>query len=463
MESDSRRGKALNAAFSERYLRHLLLPEIGESGQRKLSKARVLLVGAGGLAAPAALYLAAGGVGRIGVVDNDLVEISNLQRQVLFSQADLGRSKLEVMKERLLLANPDLVFEGHERFLTAANADEILCGYDLGIDCTDNFAARYALNDACLRQGKSFVYGGLHRFEGQVSVFGAGGPCYRCLFPEQSALGLEPCGEKTGIPSCAEAGVLGVLPGIIGSLQALEAIKMILSIGDCLRGRLLTFDGLSMRFDELKLVPEPDCVCRQSVCAAGTERQALSQANSQDLSQANSQAVSPTSSQAPAKVRSLSCEALRSKLEAGENLLLVDVRTDKERKVMRFTPSYFAPLPVEQEELSAWLEAGAAYCTGTESSAGVGSSPGAESATGAESCSGAESGPGASGPGLGAPEPAPLQVVVYCRSGQRSLSGTASLVSLGVDAVNLEGGILAWYKLYQDYRLTSDVSTGDGA
>lgn len=237
-----------------RYARHLALPGVGEAGQARLKAARVLLVGAGGLGSPAALYLAAAGVGTIGLVDDDRVDVSNLQRQVLHGTAAVGSSKVESAAARLQDLNPGVTLRRHATRLTAANALEILRDYDVVIDGSDNFPTRYLVNDACVLLGKPDVYGAILRFEGQVSVFGKGGPCYRCLYREPPPPHL--------VPSCEEAGVLGVLPGIIGSIQALEAMKLILAVGEPLVGRLLLFDGLKLVTRELQLSRDPECpVC----------------------------------------------------------------------------------------------------------------------------------------------------------------------------------------------------------
>jgi adenylyltransferase/sulfurtransferase len=235
-----------------RYSRHLLLPEVGVEGQRKLKGARVLTIGAGGLGSPLSLYLAAAGVGTIGIVDFDVVDLTNLQRQIVHGTSTLGRSKLESAKARLTDLNPNLKVESHEARLSAENALEIIREYDIVVDGTDNFPTRYLVNDACVLLGKPNVYGSIFRFEGQASVFYAKeGPCYRCLYSEPPPPGL--------VPSCAEGGVLGVLPGIIGSIQALETIKLILGAGDSLIGRLVLFDALKLKFRELKLRKDPDC------------------------------------------------------------------------------------------------------------------------------------------------------------------------------------------------------------
>ncbi len=238
-----------------RYSRHLIMPEVGLDGQRKLKSASVLIVGAGGLGTPSATYLAAAGVGRIGILDFDTIEKSNLHRQVLYSEQDVGRSKADVARERLLQINPNIGIEVHKVRLDSSNALEILGGYDVILDGTDNFPTRYLVNDACVLLGKPNVYASIFRFEGQASVFFAKeGPCYRCLYPEPPPPGM--------VPSCAEGGVLGVLPGIMGSIQAAEAIDLILGKGRSLIGRLLLFDALDMSFKELKLRKNPNC----SVC-----------------------------------------------------------------------------------------------------------------------------------------------------------------------------------------------------
>ncbi|HLB38574.1 MAG TPA: molybdopterin-synthase adenylyltransferase MoeB [Gemmatimonadales bacterium] len=238
-----------------RYSRHLLLPEVGPDGQARLRAARMLVIGAGGLGSPAALYLAAAGVGTLGLVDSDSVDLSNLQRQILHGTSGVGRSKLESAAARLRDLNPHVRVEAFEARLTSANALEILRDFDVILDGSDNFPTRYLVNDACVLLGKPNVYGAVFRFEGQASVFHATlGPCYRCLYPEPPPPGL--------VPSCAEGGVLGVLPGIVGSLQALEALKLVLGVGESLVGRLVLVDGLTLRFRELALRKDPACpVC----------------------------------------------------------------------------------------------------------------------------------------------------------------------------------------------------------
>lgn len=248
--------------FHQRYSRHLLLPEIGLRGQRRLEAARVLVVGAGGLGSPSAFYLAAAGVGHLRLADDDVVDRSNLQRQILHVDADTGMPKVDSAETRLNALNPRTVVEAIQERVTSDNVERILDDVDVVVDGADNFAVRYLLNDACVKLGKPLVYGAVHRFQGQVSVFDAGrhrgtAPCYRCLFPEPPPPGAA--------PNCSEVGVLGVLPGVVGMLQATEALKLLLHLGDSLRGRLLHFDALGMRFRETRLPPDPEC----AVCAPG--------------------------------------------------------------------------------------------------------------------------------------------------------------------------------------------------
>ena len=249
----------VDADFSERYSRHLRLPDVGLQGQQALEAARVLLVGAGGLGSPAAYYLAAAGIGTLRIADDDVVDRSNLQRQILHTDARIGMPKVESATLALSALNPRTRIEAVRERITSDNVERLLDGIDVVVDGADNFPARYLLNDACVKLGKPLVYGAVHRFEGQASVFDAGrhrgsAPCYRCLFPEPP--------PPESAPNCAEAGVLGVLPGVIGLLQATEAIKLLLGIGDPLRGRLLQFDALAMRFRETRLLPDPQCpVC----------------------------------------------------------------------------------------------------------------------------------------------------------------------------------------------------------
>src|SRR5438552_4453120 len=236
-----------------RYSRHVIIPEVGMTGQRKLKAAGVLMIGTGGLGAPLGMYLAAAGVGRLGLVDFDVVDVSNLQRQIIHGTRDVGRPKISSARDRLEDINPHVEIETHETRLTSANALQLFRNYDVIVDGTDNFPTRYLVNDACVLTGKPNVYGSIFRFEGQASVFGTKeGPCYRCLYPEPPPPGL--------VPSCAEGGVLGILPGLVGLIQATEAIKLIIGKGEPLIGRLLLVDALGMRFRELKLRKNPDCV-----------------------------------------------------------------------------------------------------------------------------------------------------------------------------------------------------------
>ncbi|HLU13114.1 MAG TPA: molybdopterin-synthase adenylyltransferase MoeB [Arenimonas sp.] len=256
------RGSEEDADFLERYSRHLRLPQVGLEGQRKLAQASVLVVGAGGLGSPAAYYLAAAGIGRMLIADDDVVDRSNLQRQILHGEQRIGQAKVESAAASLSALNPRVKIEPRRVRVTADTVDELVAGVDLVLDGADNFPARYLLSDACVKHAKPLVYGAVHRFEGQVSVFDAGrqrgrAPCYRCLFPEPPA--------PEDAPNCAEAGVLGVLPGVIGLLQATEAIKLILGIGEPLTGRLLHFDALGMRFRETRLPADPEC----PACAPG--------------------------------------------------------------------------------------------------------------------------------------------------------------------------------------------------
>src|SRR5687768_13833189 len=307
-----------------RYARHLILPEIGRAGQERLKAARVLLLGAGGLGAPAGLYLAAAGVGTLGVVDYDVVEESNLHRQVLFGQADVGRPKLAAALERLAAANPLVALEPHELRLDSANALDLIASYDLVVDGTDNFPTRYLVNDACVLAGKPDVYGAIARFEGQVAVFwGARGPCYRCLFPEPPPPGL--------VPSCAEGGVLGVLPGVIGSLQASEAIKLILGVGEPLIGRLLVFEALRARVHELRVRKDPAC----PVCSENPTLTAL-------VDYERFCAGEPAAA-APSELE-IAPRQLAEWRAAGRDLLILDVRTPDEAALAALPGTLLLPL-----------------------------------------------------------------------------------------------------------------------
>jgi len=250
---------AISPREYRRYGRHLIIPEVGMEGQRRLKSSKVLIIGTGGLGSPSSLYLAAAGVGTLGLIDFDVIDETNLHRQILYTEKDIGRSKVQTAKDRLQLANPNTVIKTFEEPLNSGNALEIFKGYDVIVDGTDNFPTRYLTNDACVILGKPNVYASIFRFEGQAMVFypKAGGPCYRCLYPKPPPPGL--------VPSCAEGGVLGLLPGLVGLIQATEAVKLILGRGDPLIGRLLVYDALSMTFDELKIRKNPNCpVCSQS-------------------------------------------------------------------------------------------------------------------------------------------------------------------------------------------------------
>ncbi|HBL27555.1 MAG TPA: molybdenum cofactor biosynthesis protein MoeB [Acidobacteria bacterium] len=366
---------ALTPGEIRQYSRHLILPEVGMEGQRRLKAARVLVVGAGGLGSPLGLYLAAAGVGTLGLVDFDVVDESNLHRQVLYGHAAVGRPKIQVALERLADVNPHIRLVPHELRLVAGNALELLADYDLVVDGTDNFATRYLVNDACVLLGKPNVYGSIFRFEGQVSVFwGARGPCYRCLFPEPPPPGL--------VPSCAEGGVLGVLPGIIGSLQANEVIKLIVGAGDPLIGRLVLFDALKMRFRELQLKKDPAC----PICAENPAQRGLI-----DYEQL---CGSPPGAETRA-MDEMTVRELQGRLEAGEPLVLLDVRTHQEYEIARLPGAVLIPLHELQER-------------------------------------------------TGELDPA-ATIAAYCHHGGRSANAVAYLRSLGFErAINVTGGIDAW-------------------
>jgi adenylyltransferase/sulfurtransferase len=317
-----------------RYGRHLILPEVGLAGQRRLKASSVMLVGAGGLGSPLALYLAAAGVGRIGIADFDVVDESNLQRQVLHGTSAVGRPKLESAKARLADLNPGVRVETHEARLTSDNALDLLARYDVVVDGTDNFPTRYLVNDACVLLGKPNVYGSIFRFEGQASVFDAKvGPCYRCLYPDPPPPGL--------VPSCAEGGVLGVLPGVIGAIQASETLKLLLGIGETLVGRLLLFDALEMRFRELRLRKDPACpmcgerrtittlVDYEAFCGLTEVEQALEATAGWE--------VGP--------------HELRERLGSGNAPLLVDVREPHEVEIARLPDALVIPLGTLPERM----------------------------------------------------------------------------------------------------------------
>jgi adenylyltransferase/sulfurtransferase len=301
-----------------RYSRHLILPEVGMEGQRRLKAARVLCVGAGGLGSPLALYLAATGIGTLGLVDFDVVDASNLQRQIIHSTKDIGRKKLDSAEEKLLALNPALNVVKHETMLTSANALSILKDYDIVADGTDNFPTRYLVNDACVLLGKPNVYGSIFRFEGQASVFATEqGPCYRCLYPEPPPPGL--------VPSCAEGGVLGILPGLVGVIQATEAIKLILGKGESLIGRLLLVDALNMRFRELKLRKNPEC----PVCG-------INPTVTQLIDYQQFCGILPKSKQEQAVkngIPQLSVKELKRRIDSGEDVFILDVREPYEYQI----------------------------------------------------------------------------------------------------------------------------------
>ncbi len=318
-----------------RYSRHLILPEVGLAGQRRLKAASVLMVGAGGLGSPLALYLAAAGVGRLGIVDFDTVDASNLQRQVLHGTSALGTPKIESARARIADLNPEVRVEGHAAALTRDNALEILAGYDVIVDGTDNFPTRYLVNDACVMLGKPNVYGSIFRFEGQASVFDARvGPCYRCLYPDPPPPGL--------VPSCAEGGVLGVLPGVIGTIQALETLKLILGTGDSLVGRLLVFDALGLRFRELRLRKDP-------ACPRCGERPSLTGLVDYDafcgLAPAGGTGGEPMDWDVEAP-------ELKAMQERGEDFLLVDVREPHEYEIARIPGATLIPLRTLPERVA---------------------------------------------------------------------------------------------------------------
>ena len=297
----------------ERYSRHLIMPEVGMKGQRKLKAASVLLVGTGGLGSPLAMYLAAAGVGRLGLVDYDVVDPSNLQRQIIHGTKDIGRPKLESAKARILDINPYVRVDTYSTPLTSDNAIEVLEPYDVIVDGTDNFPTRYLVNDASVMLGKPNVYGSIFRFEGQASVFDAQrGPCYRCLFPAPPPSGL--------VPSCAEGGVLGVLPGTIGAIQATETIKLILGVGETLVGRLLLYDALAMSFEFVRLRKKPACpVCGEHPAITELiDYEAFCGMPGHDRS--------PYHSEAEERVPAVTVQEVKAKLDAGEDIILLDVR-----------------------------------------------------------------------------------------------------------------------------------------
>ena len=357
-----------------RYSRHLLLPEVSAAGQARLKAGSVLVVGAGGLGSPAALYLAAAGVGKIGLADFDAVDVSNLQRQVLYDTNDVGRPKVDVARERLAALNPHVDVAVFPKRLTRDNVRTVFEGFDVVLDGTDNFATRYLTNDACYLLGKPNVYGSIYRFEGQVSVFQRGkGPCYRCLYPAPPEPGL--------VPSCAEGGVLGVLPGVVGALQATEALKLLLGIGRSLAGRLLLYDALALSFREIALARDPAC----PLCG---DRSSITDLVDYDaLCGAGAPVLPEGTEMSPADVRAWQ--------ERGESFQLLDVREPAEAAIAAIEGSVLVPLgslPQRIHEVDR-------------------SRP----------------------------------VVVYCRSGVRSARAVALLRGAGLSRTyNLAGGILAW-------------------
>jgi len=359
-----------------RYSRHLIMPEVGMDGQLKLKQARVLLIGTGGLGAPLGLYLAAAGVGHLGLVDFDTVDFTNLQRQVTFGTSDVGRRKVEAARERLANLNPEIEITVFETRLTSANALELFRDFDIIVDGTDNFPTRYLVNDACVLSGKVNVYGSIFRFEGQATVFGyPGGPCYRCLYPEPPPPGL--------VPSCAEGGVLGVLPGIVGSIQAMETIKLILGKGEPLIGRLLLFDALQMRFRELKLRKNPDC----PVC--GSHPTVTELIDYQEFCGIRGEEAAPT-----VNVPEITPRELKVRLDRGDEVFILDVRELHEYQICQIG-GHLIPLgdlPRRVHELDSSHE-----------------------------------------------------IVAHCRSGKRSADAVAFLRQAGFQKIwNLKGGILAW-------------------
>jgi len=370
--------EALSQEEILRYSRHLLIPEVGAEGQLKLKRAKVLLVGAGGLGSPVGLYLAAAGVGRIGIVDFDVVDASNLQRQVIHGTSDLGRKKLDSAEETLRDINPHVQVDRFETALTSENALQILRDYDLVVDGTDNFPTRYLVNDACVLLGKPNVYGSIFRFEGQATVFAyPGGPCYRCLYPEPPPPGL--------VPSCAEGGVLGVLPGLVGLIQATETVKLILGVGQPLVGRLLLYDALGMRFRELKIRRDAECpVCGERP----TIRELIDYHQFCGVPRAGSAAEEPAGPD-------IDVLQLKAKLDRGDRFLLLDVREPHEHQLCRLPGAVLIPM----REVSKRLEE------------------------------------------LDRNQ----EIVVYCRSGARSAKIAQLLRASGFPVVrNLTGGILAW-------------------
>lgn len=314
-----------------RYHRHIILPEVGEVGQRRLKSARVLCVGTGGLGSPVSMYLAAAGVGTLGLVDFDVVEFHNLQRQILHATPDVGRPKLQSARLRLSALNPGVKLQLHDGALSSSNALRIIRDYDVVVDGTDNFPARYLINDACVMLGKPEVYGAIFRFEGQASVFAThGGPCYRCVFPEPPPPGL--------VPSCAEAGVFGALPGVVGSIQATEAIKLVLGTGEPLAGRLLVYDALRMTFRELRVRRNPQC----PVCGDTPSIREL--IDYEVFCGAKPAETTPEPRVAASLSMEITADELKSRLDGGERVTLVDVREHYEHRIVNLPDSTLIPM-----------------------------------------------------------------------------------------------------------------------
>ncbi|MQA91835.1 MAG: molybdopterin-synthase adenylyltransferase MoeB [Gemmatimonas sp.] len=373
---------ALDPQETLRYARHLILPEVGPAGQAKLKAARVLCVGAGGLGSPIGLYLGAAGVGTIGMVDFDVVDLTNLQRQIIHGTSDVGRSKLESAAEAVREVNPHVRIVPHPVRLTSANALEILRDYDVVVDGTDNFPTRYLVNDACVLLGKPYVYGSIFRFEGQNAVFATeGGPCYRCLFAEPPPPGM--------VPSCAEGGVLGVLPGIVGTIQALETIKLLLGLGETLAGRLLIIDALKMKFRELRLSRDPAC----PVCGDNPTVTALI-----DYEQfCGIEPESKGTNGMEPEATEISASQLKELLDSGDKITLIDVREPNEWEIGNLGLQGARLIPLKElPQLYEEIDSGD-------------------------------------------------DIVVYCRSGARSARAADFLRQQGYERVrNLEGGIRAW-------------------
>jgi len=322
IEDERSNAMQLSPAELQRYSRHLMMPEVTPDGQRRLKAARVLCIGAGGLGSPAAVYLAAAGMGTIGIVDFDDVDLSNLQRQILHGTKDIGRDKLESARDRLHDINPEIDVQLHKCRFSSENAPQLVSRYDVIVDGSDNFPTRYLSNDVCVLARKPNVYGSVFRFEGQTTVFAPhlGGPCYRCLFPEPP--------PPDSVPNCAQAGVLGVLPGIIGMLQAIEAIKMIVGVGESLVGRLLHFDALKARFRELNLRRDPEC----PVC--GENPTIFSPIDYEQFCGARDEEAIPT----------MSAHELKQKMDAREPFELIDVRETFEYEIARIDGARLIPL-----------------------------------------------------------------------------------------------------------------------